>query len=264
MNDQIIDAHIHFDWYNEEQQNQIIHDLEANHIEGLISACYNADSAHKLLYLQQQDKRIYPTLGYHPEQDLPSSEEMNRLETILKDKASNIVAIGEVGLPYYMRQKNPSLSYQPYVEVLSYFMDLAIQYSKPIFLHTIFEDAQTACDLLEKHNLSQAHFHWYKGDEKITQRIADNGYMISVTPDCLYEEQIQMIIKKYPLEQMMVETDGPWSFEGPFKGKMTHPKMIHDAVEQISIIKRLPLQEVYTQVYQNTISFYQINQFSQS
>ena len=32
----------------------------------------------------------------------------------------------------------------------------------------------------------------------------------------------------------MVETDGPWPFEGPFRGEETHPHMIHAVIEQIA------------------------------
>ena len=42
----------------------------------------------------------------------------------------------------------------------------------------------------------------------------------------------------YPLEQMMVETDGPWPFEGPFTGKMTHPHMMWHSISMIAEIKR--------------------------
>ena len=37
---------------------------------------------------------------------------------------------------------------------------------------------------------------------------------------------------------MMVETDGPWPFEGPFQDKLTHPSMIHHSIQTITNIKR--------------------------
>jgi TatD DNase family protein len=40
----------------------------------------------------------------------------------------------------------------------------------------------------------------------------ENGYFISVTPDVVYDEEIQLLVQRYPLEQMMIETDGPWPF----------------------------------------------------
>ena len=79
--------------------------------------------------------------------------------------------------------------------------------------------------------LKKAHFHWFKGDQKTITRMIENGYFISVTPDVCYEKEIRDLVSIYPLEKMMVETDGPWPFEGPFQGQITHPSMIHQSIQ---------------------------------
>ena len=86
----------------------------------------------------------------------------------------------------------------------------------------------------------------------------ENGYYISFTPDLLYEDEIQKIARNYPLSQIMVETDGPWPFEGPFQGKLTHPKMIHETIATLAQLKRYPIEKVYKTIYENTKQFYLI------
>ena len=84
-----------------------------------------------------------------------------------------------------------------------------------------------------------------------------NGYFISVTPDVCYEKEIQRLVHLYPLEQMMVETDGPWPFEGPFQSQITHPSMIHQSIKVIADIKKLPLKlfiKRYTKTQLNFIN----------
>jgi TatD DNase family protein len=88
--------------------------------------------------------------------------------------------------------------------------------------------------------------------------MAENGYNISVTPDVLYEEEIQHLVQSYPLQQIMVETDGPWPFEGPFNGQMTHPFMMKESIKTISEIKMFSIDEVYHHVFYNTKSFFSI------
>ena len=107
------------------------------------------------------------------------------------------------------------------------FISFAKSVQKPIILHAVYEDAPLVCHLLEKHSIKKAHFHWFKGDQKTITRMIKNGYFISVTPDVCYEKEIRDLVSFYPLEQMMVETDGPWPFEGPFQGQ-THTS-IHDS-----------------------------------
>lgn len=53
----------------------------------------------------------------------------------------------------------------------------------------------------------------FKGSETTMERMMRNGYYISITPDVLHKEKIRKIVSYYPLEYMMVETDGPWDFK---------------------------------------------------
>jgi TatD DNase family protein len=85
-----------------------------------------------------------------------------------------------------------------------------------------------------------------------------NGYFISFTPDILYEQEIQQLAAIYPISQIMVETDGPWPFEGPFSGQTTHPSMLAQNISKIAEIKGLDPEEAGEMIRQNTIAFYKI------
>ncbi|WP_113971559.1 TatD family hydrolase [Rossellomorea aquimaris] len=56
----------------------------------------------------------------------------------------------------------------------------------------------------------------------------------------------------------MVETDGPWRFEGVFQGRMTHPGIMHRSIEKIAEIKSLSESKVYKKIFKNTTAFYGI------
>jgi TatD DNase family protein len=112
--------------------------------------------------------------------------------------------------------------------------------------------------MLEKYSIKKAHFHWFKGDLHTIERMRENEYFISITPDVLYEKEIRKLVKNYPLSLMMVETDGPWRFEDIFKHKLTHPKMIHNIIREISFIKEVDIRLVYETLYKNTIQFYNL------
>ncbi|SDM89284.1 TatD DNase family protein [Sediminibacillus halophilus] len=255
---QVIDAHIHLDMYTNAQQQQLLQELDEHHTEALVAVSNHLSSAKQTWKLAQVDKRIRPAFGYHPEQQLPTTEELNELLRFMEQHHTDMNAVGEVGLPYYMRKEDPTISIEPYMELLETMFIHAVNWNKPVVLHAIYEDAPVVCELLEKHSIRQAHFHWFKGDESTVQWIVGNGYMLSVTPDCLYESEIQRLIQQVPLTSLMVETDGPWPFEGPFHGMMTHPRMIHASVAKIAELKRLPIDSVYHHLFANTKDFYQL------
>lgn len=253
----IIDAHIHFDQYTKEQQALVLKEMYQNEVSHLIAVSTDLPSCKANLALSKDDNRILSAFGFHPEQSLPNNMEETQLFQWMKENNESMVAIGEVGLPYYLNKEN-SIHYQPYIDLLEKFIILAAELKKPIVLHAVYEDAKIACDLLEKHRVSAAHFHWFKGDIQTVDRMIANGYFISITPDVLYEEEIQSLVQQYPLEQMMVETDGPWPFEGPFVGQMTTPKMIQASIEKIAKLKQQPIDQVTTVLHENTKRFYQI------
>ncbi|WP_163581867.1 TatD family hydrolase [Gracilibacillus saliphilus] len=251
----MIDAHIHLDWYQPAEQKKMMDTLD---VAGMIAVSSNLTSCEKVLELAEQYPTVYPAFGWHPEQPLPTVQELTQIETLIHEHHEQIVAIGEVGLPFYKRKEEPSLALQPYIDILERFMSFAVQYDLPIVLHAVYDDAALVCDLLAKHGVKRAHFHWFKGDDITIKRMIEAQFMISVTPDCFYEKEIQDLIKSYPIELMMVETDGPWPFEGRFQGGMTHPNMIKEVIKQIAKMKQLPIQYVKEQVEQNTKLFYRV------
>ncbi|WP_442600174.1 TatD family hydrolase [Neobacillus sp. D3-1R] len=254
----MIDSHIHLDRYKD---NEIDFILEGSDwIQALLTVSYDFESCKRNLELSRKYHKVKPAFGFHPEQSLPTEAELNRLIDWMNLHLSEMMAVGEVGLPYYLRQdqKVSNFQYGRYFDLLETFVKLAKKWDKPVVLHAVYEDAPIVCDLLEKHSVKKAHFHWFKGDEKTITRMIKNGYYISVTPEIVYKEKIQKLVQTYPLELIMIETDGPWPFDGPFSGKMTHPKMMKESISIIAKIKQLSENEVSEKVLDNTKQFYML------
>lgn len=256
MSNRIIDAHIHLDMYKPDERSLILDEMEASGVDVLISVSNHLDSAKRNLQLAREDCRIKPAIGYHPEQPLPSDEEISDLLVLINRHQQALAAVGEVGLPYYLRREGKAGAREAYINILDVFIQKAVELDKPVALHAVYDDAPVVCGLLEKHSAAKAHFHWFKGDWRTAERMIRNGYYVSVTPDILYKEKTRDLARNYPLEKMMVETDGPWQFEGVFTGKMTHPCMIHRSIREIAGLKRMPAENVYARLYDNAYRFY--------
>lgn len=254
----IIDAHIHLDQYEDHEIESMLEG--SDWIEAVVSVSNNLASCQRNLALSKTCPKVKPAFGFHPEQTLPTENELISLIDWMSQHSTDMIAVGEVGLPYYLRKEHnvPSLQYGRYLEFLETFIKLAKKWDKPIALHAVYEDAPVVCDLLEKHSMAKAHFHWFKGDEKTMARMAENGYYISVTPEVVYREKIQKLAHAYPLEQMMIETDGPWPFAGPFSEKRTHPRMMKKSIDRIAKIKNLSVTEVADNLLRNAKTFYQV------
>lgn len=252
----VIDSHIHIETYCRSDREQIINSLKKNNIYGLISVSNNLTSLKKLLKIANQYPSIKPCAGYHPEQQLPNELEIDELIHYTRASHSFIYGIGEVGLPYYIRENEADFNKRPYIDLLEKFIILAKELDKPLNLHAIYEDTKLVCELLKKHDYHKAHFHWTKTDFKTLTLMKERGYFISITPDILYKERTRDLVKYYPQELLMIETDGPWKYE--HLDKMTHPNMLYDIIEMIAHIKGETKLNIEKQIFENTKHFYKI------
>lgn len=258
MKHAVIDAHIHLDLYRETERAQILNCLTDCHIKQLISVSNDLESfQHNLLY-HQVDERVKPAIGYHPEQSLPSKQEQHKLLQAIDDHHAKVVAIGEVGLPYYWASSDKDFKIAPYIVLLEQFMKKASLWDKPISLHIVYEHTDIALHLLDQYQIRYAHFHWFKADERRLEQVIQRGYYISFTPDILYRKKRQFLIEQTPLRQMMVETDGPWPFDIREATSFTHPKLLHKVIYKIAEVKHLPVEVVYATIYENTKRFFRL------
>jgi TatD DNase family protein len=248
------DAHIHLDKYSDQEIAEILHDP---FLEGVLAVSMDLPSSQRTLSLKQRNpQKVSIACGFHPEQEIQDCTPL--INWIIKH-ADEIDAIGEIGLPYYLRQEAekvgrnfPSESYQ---KLLATFLELAKELNKPVVLHAVYEDARVACDLLEKYGIEKAHFHWIKTDQETLQRMAEQQYYISFTPDLLYKKKTMDIAAAYPLSLILVETDGPWSFEGPFAKCSTTPRLLPKVIEKLASLRRLPVSELEAILQQNIQRF---------
>ncbi|MNO26850.1 putative deoxyribonuclease YjjV [compost metagenome] len=259
----LIDAHIHLDLYDEVTRERLLQELPGCGVESVIAVSMHLASCKLNSALAERHPNLVrPAFGFHPEQPIPANREIDLLLDWIKRHAGEMIAVGEVGLPYYARQEaleqgNP-FELEPYVDLLEKFLVLAKETGKPVVLHAVYEDADLACDLLDRHGITKAHFHWFKGAESTVQRMAERGYFISFTPDIVYEMEIQELARRYPPEQVMAETDGPWPFEGPFAGQITHPRMTSHVAMAWANLQGIPPEEAAKTLYRNTRRFYEL------
>jgi TatD DNase family protein len=250
----LFDSHIHLEKYTDQEIESFCLDPQ---LMGLIAVSMDLESSQRTLqWKQRYPDKIIAACGFHPEQ---SPQNLVPLLTWIRGHASEIDAIGEIGLPYYLRRKTKkqgqSFDDTPYLEMLKTQLTLAKELDKPVILHAVYEDASTLCDLLEEFQITKAHFHWAKADLHTIKRMAQQGYYLSFTPDIWYEEETAWLAAHYPLDLIMAETDGPWPFEGPCTGKPTTPQMIKWVVQKLAELRGISTSEMEQKLISNTLRF---------
>jgi TatD DNase family protein len=250
----IFDAHIHLEKYTDEEIDDILRDPN---LMGVLAVSMDFVSSQRTLQLKEKyPKKIFAACGFHPEQPPQAIENLLEWIGLHNDQ---IDAIGEIGLPYYRRReamnKGEPWNEAIYHEILLMMLEVAKQLKKPVVLHGVREDVEQILSYLDLYNLNQAHFHWIKASKKTIKKLAERGYYVSFTPDLFYKSEVREIATMYPLERILVETDGPWPFDGPFAGQRTKPHMVSDVIGELAKLRGMKARDLQEIVNRNVMNF---------
>jgi TatD DNase family protein len=141
---------------------------------------------------------------------------------------------------------------------LARLLDLSTRFDLPVILHAPHGAAVAALEALRRHGIERAVFHWHKAPAEVTRNIVEAGYMISVTPEVVYRERDRELVEAVPIESLLVESDGPWSYQGEFGGAPSGPWVVSRVAEEVAKIKGLPVDEVMFQISANTCELFNL------
>jgi TatD DNase family protein len=256
----LVDAHIHLSdpEYNH-KVDEILGDAKRANVVALVSNSMNFQTS--LLSLQLAEEHlnlVYAALGIHPwnVRHLSPNEVQETVDLVLQHEthSGRVVAVGEIGLDHQHAGKKLRDSQ---LKVFREMLSVAEEKSLPVIIHSRGTTSQIV-SLLPSYNVKKVLLHWFSRPLTLLPQIVENGYYISEGPPSVYSSHTREIIKRIPLTNLLTETDGPVSFRGPFKGKMTTPTFLPLVVKAIAQMKDMRETEVADQILQNFTNFFGI------
>ncbi|WP_191562366.1 TatD family hydrolase [Metabacillus idriensis] len=253
----MIDSHLHLDQYD--RIDEKIDRWRQTGITGVVAVSTDLESSYRILSIKQRyPDFIYAAIGHHPEKRLPSAFELQELSKLIKLERNLLSAIGEIGLPHYEKEKLSIHHHEEeFYDILESFLLLGNELDLPVVLHAVHDEAEKALALLKGHDVKKAHFHWLKAKKATVLEIVKRNYAISVTPEICYRERDQELAKQIPLEQLLIETDGPWPYSGEFAGIETSPVFLEEICHCLANILHIPIIEIKEKTVRNSQMFYQ-------
>lgn len=204
---------------------------------------------------------MFSAIGLHPERIDVSEDEFEETEKLIREVSNEIVAVGEIGLPYYSIRNR-----EDFYELIDLgkpqfrsFLDLARDLDLAVVLHAPHLAAEEAFKLVNETRIQRVLFHWHKSSPEVTQNIVDRGYYISVTPEVCYESRDRNLVKSVPLSNLVLETDGPWQYENEFEGRKTEPYFVRRIAQEIALLKHITFEEVAKKTTENAINLFKLN-----
>jgi TatD DNase family protein len=257
MFDFLVDSHCHLDLLEDKgfQISEILENCHINKVNILQTICTNISDIDRLLKFCKLDDRIYSSYGIHP-CNVSSSPKVIANDIVkMCNNYHKIIGIGETGLDYYHDKSFIDLQKEIFLEHLKASRITGL----PLIIHSRNADSDMIKILTDemKIGIFPALLHCFSSSYDLAKAAIDLGIYISIAGIASFKnaKELQDIIKKIPLEYLLVETDSPYLAPVPHRGKVNQPAYTIHVAQAIADIKGVSLSNV---INQTTLNFLKI------
>ncbi|MBI4490501.1 MAG: TatD family hydrolase [Deltaproteobacteria bacterium] len=185
---------------------------------------------------------LFATVGMHPHDAMEVSEEdLKRLKVLAKNP--KVVAVGETGLDFYYSHSPRNIQ----IELFCWFTQMARETGLPLVVHDR-EAHREIADLLRREGKGdlQGVIHCFTGDYEAAKEFLDLGFYLSFTGIITFKnaDPLREVVRRLPLDKILVETDSPYLTPVPHRGKRNEPAFVCLVAETVARVRSMSLAEV--------------------
>lgn len=243
----VVDTHCHLEKEEYINLEEVIERMKDHY---MISSACSKKNFQELIDLINKHPNIYGTIGLHPEEaDHYQEKDLLLLEEYLQNK--KIVGIGEIGLDYHYE-----VNKEKQKELFLKQLELALKYKKPVVIHS--RDAA-----LDTYNLLKPYaskipviLHCYSYSKEMAKDFIRLGCKLGIGGVLTFknEKKLKEIVKEFPIENFVLETDSPYLSPEPLRGIKNEPSHIFYVARMVASLKEISLEEVLYHTSKNAIA----------
>ncbi|GGC64842.1 TatD family hydrolase [Marinobacter halophilus] len=252
FNHPIIETHCHLDYLKDQPLADILEQSQQVNIERVITIAVSPDNLATVRKLSHIAPWVYGTQGIHPHE---AERYSDAVEAEIREHARDekIVAIGEIGLDYYYDNADRGVQR----DVFRRQLQIACDNQRPVVIHSRDADDDTITILKEFENSLERRgvIHSFTSGPGLAQYALDQGWCLGFNGITSFNkaENVRDIVRMTPIEQILLETDAPFLTPVPYRGRENAPFYLPFIAEKIADVKELPLDQVLSQTYLNSL-----------
>ncbi len=166
---------------------------------------------------------------------------------LLRAHVHEVVALGEVGIDHRLAADPEERGRQH--EIFKRLIEVSLELDLPLSVHSR-SAGHHALRLLKDNGARRVCLHAFDGKAGYAAEAAEAGYYLSIPPSVVRSPQKQKLIRRVPLERLLLESDAP--VLGPDAGQRNEPANLSLVAEAIAEIKNLSRDEVCQTIRANT------------
>lgn len=178
-------------------------------------------------------------------------------------KSSKVVAIGEIGLDYYYRPKTKTKLDEfknRQKEVLLMQLDLAKELNLPVIFHCRSAHEDLINEIRSRDEIGSPKItgviHCFTGTWEEAQKYLAMGFYLGFN-GIIFKLDLDEVIKKIPLDKILLETDCPYLTPKPIEGR-NEPLYIKYVAEKIAGLKNETFEKISEITTQNAKQLFKI------
>ena len=273
-------AHLNFAAYKDDLE-EVADRIVQQDIKVINVGSQYSTSERAIEIAEKYPNNMYAAVGLHPihlfatdvdESEIPfkSRQEVFSTEKYLKlTESPKVVAIGEMGIDYFHVPEG--IDRKEFENTQAWTFVKGIQLAKKIGLplilhcrganHHVNKAYDDMLQLLKQENYTNAVVHCFTADWEIAKKFLDAGFMISFTGIITYPKtkDLEKVVKKTPLDRLMVETDAPYLAPQVVRGKRNEPRFVQYVADRVAEIKGLSYDEVAEKTTDNANKFFNLS-----
>lgn len=207
-----------------------------------------------LIKLTQKYPNVSCSVGVHPHDATKAMQAGNLFNELIQYAAQEkVVGLGETGLDYYYENSIIEDQKQAFLAHI----EAAKQTDLPLVIHTRDAEHDTVALLQNTH--VRGVLHCFSGSQWLAEAGLDMGLYISISGIVTFKnaDDLRAIVKRVPLDRLLVETDAPYLAPIPYRGKRNESAFMIETAKVVADIKGVDLQhlaEVTTANFQRLFS----------
>jgi len=244
----IIDTHCHLDVADfDADRNKILQKCRSQGINRIVIPSIQAETWHNVLGLCSSEEGLYPALGLHPVFiNQHHLDDISKLELLLE--TTTPVAIGEIGLDFYIKELNQ----QKQTHLFEAQLQIAKSNNLPVILH-VRKAHEQVLQLLKKYQVKGGFSHAFNGSLQQAKQYIEMGFKLGFGGTLTYENstKIHTLAKLLPLESIVLETDAPDMVVQSHRGQRNSPEYIMECLIALAKIRDEDVEVIAKQTTQN-------------
>jgi TatD DNase family protein len=253
----LIDSHAHLEMpeFKKDLEGVIRRAMESG-VEYIFTVGTEKKDWGRTLEIANAHPSIYAILGIHPHN---AKEIDDQTYPLLKDLCKNgkVKAYGEIGLDFFRNLSPQDIQLKRFREQI----ELAKELGLPIVVHDR-EAHEETLEILKSEKAEECGgiIHCFSGDYEMAKVCMDMGFYISIPGTITFKnaESFREIIKKIPLDSLLVETDAPFLTPEPFRGKRNEPSYVRYTAQKVAEIKKVSFDKVAEVTTENALRVYRL------